>query len=318
MKKAKPLHHRDTGTRGILIMLLARPAVIANGRNEVHDHDESSTILWCAGVSTCLILLLRTREFVHSALKFVDHRPWPLPSGPWIMQQIWNDLLFAHWPVASEVLQPLVPAVLELDKFEGQCWVAVTPFRMSGIRIRCLPPLPGLARFPELNVRTYVTFGGKPGVYFFSLDAGSQTAVWSARATYHLPYFYAGMRVNQQNGRIEYHSLRDELAEFKGQYRASGPIQLRPQGSLERWLTERYCLYTFVRNSVFRAEIHHAQWPLQDAEAEISRNTMAGAAGILLPDSLPLLHFSKTLEVLIWPLKKVINHKESVLVPIQL
>jgi uncharacterized protein YqjF (DUF2071 family) len=226
-----------------------------------------------------------------------------MPFGPWIMRQIWNDLLFAHWPVSETVLRRLVPLQLSLDKFDGQCWVAVAPFHMTGIRARGLPPLPGISKLPELNVRTYVTFEGKPGVYFFSLDAASHLAVWTARTTYHLPYFFAEMEAREENGCIHYRSKRNG-AEFLGQYRPISQVQVRTPGTLAHWLTERYCLYAVDRNSVFRAEIHHQQWPLQDAEAEISRNTMASSAGISLPETPPLLHFSKRLEVLIWPLKR--------------
>jgi uncharacterized protein YqjF (DUF2071 family) len=241
---------------------------------------------------------------VHPALRFVDHRPWPLPSGPWIMRQVWNDLLFAHWPVPHEYLRPLVPSVLPLDTFDGQCWVAVTPFHMTGVRPRATPPLPGISSFPELNVRTYVTFGNKPGVFFFSLDAASRLAVWAARATYRLPYFFAQMNLHDESGWIHYSSSRKGEAQFSAKYRPTAPAQLREAATLEHWLTERYCLYTLFRNSVFRAEIHHQQWPLQNAEVEFSENTMASAAGIRLPKVQPLLHFSKRLEVLIWPLKK--------------
>jgi len=220
------------------------------------------------------------------------------------MQQIWNDLLFAHWPVPQDLLRPLVPEVLPLDTFEGKCWVAVTPFHMTGVRPRFVPSLPGISAFPELNVRTYVTYGKRPGVFFFSLDAANGLAAWAARLTYRLPYFWATMRVDVVNGWVNYSSVRNRRAEFKGKYRPAGPVKLRQRGTLERWLTERYCLYTVVRNSVYRAEIHHEQWPLQDAEAEIATNTMAQAAGINLPQIRPLLHFSKRLPVLVWPLKK--------------
>lgn len=220
------------------------------------------------------------------------------------MEQTWNNLLFAHWPVPHEQVRPLVPSVLPLDTFDGQCWVAVTPFHMTGVRPRFVPPLPGISAFPELNVRTYVTYGGKPGVFFFSLDAGSRLAAWGARASYRLPYFYARMRVAEREGWIDYHSLRSHGAEFRGRYRPVRPVQLRAPGTLEHWLSERYCLYTVVRNSAYRAEIHHEPWPLQDAEAEISVNSMAKASNIDLPKTLPLLHFAMQLQVLIWPLKK--------------
>lgn len=221
------------------------------------------------------------------------------------MEQTWNDLLFAHWPVSSEILRALVPAKLELDTFEGQTWVAVTPFHMTGIRARWLPPVPGWSRFPELNVRTYVKYGGKPGVYFFSLDAASLAAVWAARETYYLPYFHARMNVRIMDELVKYHSIRDAGAEFRGSYHPTSAVPLRQPGTLEHWLSERYCLYSVKKNSVFRAEIHHQQWPLQNAEAEISVNTMARAAGIMLPDIPPLLHYAKKLQVLIWPLRKV-------------
>ena len=225
------------------------------------------------------------------------------------MEQTWNDLLFAHWPIAPETLHPLVPSVLSLDTFAGQCWVAVTPFHMTGVRPRFVPPLPGVSAFPELNVRTYVTHGGKPGVYFFSLDAGSRFAAWAARLSYHLPYFYARMNVAERNGWIEYHSRRSSAAEFRGRYRPTAPVQLREPGTLEHWLTERYCLYTVIRDSVYRAEIHHERWPLQDADAEIVINSVADASRIDLPRGIsakaaPLLHFAKQLQVLVWPLKK--------------
>ena len=220
------------------------------------------------------------------------------------MEQVWNDLLFAHWPVPPATIRPLVPSELLLDTFDGQCWVAVTPFHMTGVRARWLPPLPGLSSFAELNVRTYVAFGGKPGVFFFSLDAASHAAVWAARATYHLPYFFAQMQVTEQDGWIGYHSARNPDARLQARYRPVCPVQLRKRGTLEHWLTERYYLYTLVRNSVFRAEIHHEPWPLQDAEAETSENTMARAAGIQLTEIPPLLHFSGKLDVLIWPLKR--------------
>jgi uncharacterized protein len=218
------------------------------------------------------------------------------------MQQTWNDLLFAHWAVPHEQLRHLVPAELPLDTYDGQCWVAVAPFHMSGIRGRFMPPIPGASALPELNVRTYVTYGGKPGVYFFSLDAGSRLAVWGARTFYKLPYFFAQMHVQDHEGSTEYSSSRvSSPAEFRGRYRPVTPVRLRSPASLEHWLTERYCLYTVSDGAVFRSEIHHAPWPLQDAEAEIQTNTMAAAAGIEL-SAIPLLHFSKKLDVLIWPL----------------
>lgn len=226
------------------------------------------------------------------------------------MEQTWNDLLFAHWPVPAQMLRPLVPASLALDTFDGESWVAVAPFHMTGVRPRFVPPIPGISAFPELNVRTYVSFDGKPGVFFFSLDAASRLAVWAARSTYHLPYYFAKMEARTDGNWISYSSSRKNAkANLRAQYRAIRPAEVRTPGTLEHWLTERYCLYTVRGRSVFRAEIHHEPWPLQDAEAEFGENTMAKAAGIELPEIPPVLHFAKRLRVLVWPLKSVDGDK---------
>ncbi len=236
------------------------------------------------------------------------HRPWPLPRGPWIMAQRWHDVLFAHWRVPPESLRPLIPEGLGLDLFQGQAWLGVVPFRMTGVRPRLVPPLPWLSAFPELNVRTYVVAGGKPGVWFFSLDAGNRLAVTVARAWFRLPYYRARMNISEEGDRIFYSSVRThkgaESAEFVGNYRATGTPFAAARGTLEHFLTERYCLYTSdPQRRIYRGEIHHAPWPLQLAEAEIQRNTMAAPLGIRLPQELPLLHFSRRQDVVVWGLK---------------
>jgi len=222
------------------------------------------------------------------------------------MKQTWHDLLFAHWPHPADQVRSLVPQELALDTYDGKTWIGVVPFWMSGIRARGLPPLPGLSRFPELNVRTYVTHQGKRGVYFFSLDAANWPAVWSARKFFHLPYFEASMISREQDAVIHYTSIRKGMAaEFRGSYRPVAPVRQSRKDSLEHFLTERYCLYTVVGGQVHRCDIHHLTWPLQDAEAQIETNTMAYASGIHLPSSKPLLHFAQRLDVLIWPLLRV-------------
>lgn len=240
---------------------------------------------------------------MHPLLKHVEHRTAPMPRGPWVMVQNWHDLLFAHWALRPERIRPLVPRELTLDLYQGQAYLAVTPFWMSGVRPRFLPSIPGISTFPEMNVRTYVRYNDMPGVFFFSLDAGSRLAVRGARWSYHLPYYFAKMSVKGLGPKFDYSSARREgprPAEFRGRYWPTSSPRPRDKGALEHFLTERYCLYTMRGRKLSRAYIHHLPWPLQDAGAEIEVNTAAQAAGIDLPDSKPMLHFARTLEVLVW------------------
>lgn len=223
------------------------------------------------------------------------------------MAQTWRHLLFAHWRVDPDALARVMPPQIPLDLRDGSAWIAVTPFRVEGFRLRGIPPLPFVSRFLEVNVRTYVTVAGTPGIYFFSLDASSSLAVAGARRTYRLPYFRSRMSLTESGGEFHMRSSRvsseGPSAELDCSYAPSGELLPQREGSLERWLAERYCLYTLDdRGAVQRGEIHHPPWPLQPARAEIELNTMAAGIGLPLEEE-PLLHYSGRQDVVLWTIE---------------
>lgn len=224
------------------------------------------------------------------------------------MGQTWEGLLFAHWPVPAEAVRALVAPGVEVDEFDGSAWLGITPFRVDALRLRGLPPAPLVSRFLELNVRTYVTRDDKPGIWFFSLDAASRLAVEAARRGYRLPYHQARMRAERHGRRTQYESTRlgspARPYVFSARYRPTGEPEAAHPGSVEYFLAERYCLYTSYEGRIHRAEIHHRPWPIQPAESTIELNTMP-PDGLRVPDEPPLLHFSGTQDVVIWPLEAV-------------
>jgi uncharacterized protein YqjF (DUF2071 family) len=224
-------------------------------------------------------------------LSEVAHRPWPLNPDPWLMGQTWQRLLFAHWPVARDVLREHVPDSLELEECEGSAWLGITPFRVVGLRLRGLPPVPPLARFLELNCRTYVRQDDRPGIWFFSLDASSQLAVKAAQRTYGLPYRHA--RIDFDGDTFTAHRL-GEGASFSATYRGLGEAKPARPGSLEHFLVERYCLYG--GNGELRADIHHPPWQLHNAEASIREDGISPAP----LHGEPLFHYAERQDVVIW------------------
>lgn len=213
-------------------------------------------------------------------------RTWDLPSVPWIMRMTWSELLFAHWPVEPAILSRLLPQGLALDTRENTAWIGVVPFLMSDVSPRCCPSIPRLSRFLELNVRTYVTCEGKPGVWFFSLDAANRVAVRVARATFNLPYMDAKMSLTKNDSQIiSYGSERthrgEPLAQFEASYQALEETFCAQPGTLEHWLTARYCLYSADRNGrLYRGEIDHDPWTLAMATWTKRQNTMCEPMGI--------------------------------------
>ena len=241
-------------------------------------------------------------DFNSAILDDVAHRPWKMPDRPWVMTQTWNDLLFAHWTIDAAVLRRNVPAAFELDLYEGLAWIAVVPFFMTNVAPRGVPSLPFVSEFAELNVRTYVRVADRPGIYFFSLDAGSALAVKTARALFNLPYYTASMTRSPAGDAIDYRSRRESsAADFHATYRPVGSSFEPIEGTLEYFLTERYCLYNLDhRGKPYRLDIHHPRWPLQLAEASVIRNTMADESGMTLASPPQLLHFAKRQDAVAW------------------
>lgn len=229
------------------------------------------------------------------------------------MRQRWLNLLFAHYALPPADVAPLLPTGLELDTFDGQAWLGVVPFSMENVEVHPAGSLtvgfPTVHAFHELNLRTYVRSprNGLRGVYFFSLDCTSLLAVLGARIGFHLPYFPAIMRVDRRGEDTWYRSRRilsSGSPRFAGTYGPDGPVILSQPGSLEAFLTERYCLFTASRGRILRGNIHHLPWPLQPAWADLPVDELPQAHGMCLPaGQKPVLHYSQALEVYIWLLK---------------
>ena len=220
-----------------------------------------------------------------------SHRPWPLPEGHWVIGQSWDHLLFAHWPISLDAARRLVPEPLEPDLFEGQAYVGVVPFRMESVRFAWCPPVPGTSSFAELNVRTYVTVNGKPGVFFVSLDVGNVVALEIGRRGFGLPYFMSDVKLEREDERVRFRARRKgHRGVFAADYGPAGPPSEPRPGTLGHWLTERYCFYTVRGRRPWRTEVHHPPWRLQAAAADLDA---------------PLLHFSREQDVVAWPARRV-------------
>ena len=231
-------------------------------------------------------------------------RTWPTPNHSHAMRMSWHDLLFAHWSFEPDRVARLLPDGIDLDTFEGKAWVGVVPFRMSNVAPRFVPSLPWMSAFPELNIRTYVTHHGKPGVWFFSLDATNPVAVRMARWLFHLRYMDAKMSLTKVDHWYQYRSLRTHRSEpsarLIGKYRPTSEPFFASPGSLEYWLTARYCLYVSDRRGrILRGEIDHPPWPLQQAELVLEENTMLDWLD-LEAKTPPHLLFSKDVTVKAW------------------
>ncbi|WP_050614160.1 YqjF family protein [Bacillus testis] len=242
---------------------------------------------------------------MHKEFLELDHRPYPLPASPWIMTQTWENVLFMHYPIQYDCLRPHIPEGLEIDTFNGQAWITVLPFKITNMRVRYMPAIPLVSSFLELNVRTYVKKDGIPGIYFFSLDASELLAVVGAQASTGLPYRYARMSMRHDDNAYHFNSTRrfDQRSHMLDVSYTEGPVLIENlPDTLDHWLLERYCLYTFRLGMLLRGDIHHDKWKVTQTKVELRANSMLS---FLLKKEPELCHFSKERHVYFYPFKQI-------------
>ena len=221
-------------------------------------------------------------------------RPAGSPSG----HQTWSELLFVHWRYPAEAVRPLVPPELDLDPWDGQMFVGAVPFVMRDIRLAWQPRFTALD-FLETNLRTYVTYRGEPGVFFFSLEASSRLAVRAARWGWGLPYFDAAMTTATTDGVTEYSTVRAGTgASLRARFRPGEALGASAPGTLEHFLLERYFLFTKWRGAVWKGHVHHVPYPAQRCELSSLEESLTTAAGLPLHGEAPdTVHYAAGVDV---------------------
>lgn len=239
-------------------------------------------------------------KIIEEILKEVTHRPFEIPKGNWIFYQEWNRALFLHWVVPFEQLRKCVPVKLNLDTFDGNCYVSLVAFTMEKIRPKFLPSVGGISYFDEINVRTYIDNDGKKGVYFLNIEASKTISAFIAKAISGLPYEKA--KISRTEKLYNSNNLKKGFnlnAEFEIEEVISEKTEL------DKWLTERYCLYLDLENEFYRYDIHHKEWEIKKVNIK-SLIVNYKISEIDLNNIDPnLIHYSEGIKVIAWKREKI-------------
>ena len=236
---------------------------------------------------------------IEDIISNISHRPFALPVGQWKYYQEWNNALFFHWTIPFDILRKCVPANFNIDTFDGNCYVSLVAFTMQKIRPRYLPSISFISDFDEINLRTYIDNDNKKGVYFLNIEAEKLLSTFVAKSLSGLPYEKANIkRTNKKY--ISTNSKKGFYLDTEFEIRQ----QLEHKTELDKWLTERYCLYIDKGNEFYRYDIHHKEWKIKNVE--IKRLNFSYKVGdINLSDSQPVLtHYSDGVKVIAWGRQK--------------
>jgi uncharacterized protein YqjF (DUF2071 family) len=236
-------------------------------------------------------------------------RQQPSRQSP-VMFQRWLHLLFLHWSLSPDIVQKTLPHGLQADTFQGNAWVGIVPFFMQGVRPAGFVSVPGISNFLELNLRTYVRDEhGRPGIWFYSLDANQALAVCLARASFALPYKFAEMRSKVFDGEVDYWSRRLRVEKtLHYRYRAIEQLGEARFGSLEFFLIERYRLFAYRGNRLFTGRVHHSPYQLCKVAVAEADPELFGMDGFETPAN-PPAHtiYSRRVDVSVYPINLVLK-----------
>jgi uncharacterized protein YqjF (DUF2071 family) len=236
---------------------------------------------------------------IENILQDSKHRPFPLPTTPWKYYQEWHAVIFAHWQVPIDLLRSVVPEGLDLDLFDGKAWISLVAFSIKRLRPRYLPSISLLSDFHEINLRTYVLRNGKPGIYFLSIEAQKLGSTLMAKLITGLPYMKSDI-MRKEN----LYQSRNTKKDFRLQFRYEPLPGIIEKNRLEKWLTERYCLFQELSGRIYSHDIHHKEWPLQSVKID-SLNLRYKFKELLIDSKAELYHYSEGVQVPTWGKRRV-------------
>jgi len=237
---------------------------------------------------------------ISSILSEISHRPFELPIGRWRYYQEWNNALFLHWEIPFATLRKYVPEQFHIDSYNGKYYISLVAFTMQRIRPKNFPAIAFISDFHEINLRTYIDNGNKKGVFFLNIEAEKYLSAFIAKKLSGLPYEKSDIKRTENtynsNNKVKGFALDTEF-EVKQ--------EISNKSDLDKWLTERYCLYLDTKRELFRYDIHHTEWKLKNVGIKkISLRYQIG--DISLKDKQPdFVHYSDGVKVVAWKKQKL-------------
>lgn len=179
-----------------------------------------------------------------------------------------------NYEVPAELLEPLVPAGVVLDRWHDRLYVSVIGFRFAKTRVLGVP-VPGHRNFVEVNLRFYVRrdVGAerRRGVVFVRELVPRRAIAFVARLAYNEPY--RALRMRSRVAREGDHPVRHEYGWQAGHAwatigaRASGPGRQSSAESEAAFITEHYWGYTAQRDGgTVEYRVEHPRWNVADAD----------------------------------------------------
>jgi uncharacterized protein len=171
----------------------------------------------------------------------------------------WRHLLMINYEIDPALLKPYLPHGVEIDSWNGHCYVSMVGFLFLNTRVMGLP-VPMHMNFEEVNLRFYVRRGEQRGVVFIREIVPRWAIATIARVLYNEQYIALPMRHAVGNGRVEYEWRTGDRWNRLSAQIAGEPAPIAA-GSQEEFITEHYWGYTAQRDGgTLEYRVEHPPW----------------------------------------------------------
>lgn len=210
----------------------------------------------------------------------------------------WRKLIMAQYEVDPATLAPWLPPGVDIDLYQGHCYVSLVGFLFDKVRVLGLP-IPFHTRFEEVNLRFYVARTEpdgtrKRGVVFVSELVPRAAITLIANSLYEEPYATLPMRhtiASTPDSLAVSYSWRHRGTWQSVAVEADPTPQPIAPNSVEDFITEHYWGYTKrTRGNTSEYGVQHPRWqvyPIRNFTVNCDFAALYGAAFAALNNQQP-------------------------------
>lgn len=184
----------------------------------------------------------------------------------------WENIIMANYEIDPEILIPFLPKGVELDLYNGKCYISFVGFMFKNTKLFNVP-IPFFGNFEEINLRFYVKRTEennitKRGVVFINETIPYPIVAWVANKLYNEHYTVVPTKheiiTEKSSKKIKFEWLLNNKWNSIA-VTSSNTSEKMTRNSLESFIYEHYYGYTKTAgNKTEEYKLQHPSWNISE------------------------------------------------------